>query len=87
LALRKRIEKAEKAARPKRTALFIIKDGKADGRAWWNDKLTWSDLSKREFDQLAADLEGEGVEVLSLNFIVAHAKDQGVNGWNESVRI
>ena len=87
MALKTRIEKAEKAARPKRTALFIISEGKASGSAWWNDRLKWANLTRPEHEQLTADLASEGVEIINLDIIVAHAKGQGVNGWGQAVKL
>ena len=87
MALKGRIEKIEQTARPKRTAFFTIHYGKASGCAWWRDGLTWENLSKPEFEQLAADLKSEGVEVLSINIVGVHAKGQGIDGWGQAVEV
>ena len=87
MSLHGRIEKIEQKEKPKRTAFFTIHYGKANGRAWWRDDLTWENLSQPEFEQLAADLKSEGVEVLIVNIIGVHAKGQGVDGWGRAVKV
>jgi hypothetical protein len=68
LALKGRIEKMEKAGRPKRQAVFVLKEGgRARGHALYRDGLKWENLSEIELQQLTADLEAEGIEVIIIH--------------------
>lgn len=80
MKLRSRIEKVE-AARPKRFACFSVINDIAKGRAWWRDDLTWENLTRPEFTQLAAEMEADGVKVLKVNIHNVKPTGERVTSW------
>ncbi len=80
MSLIKRIEKVE-AARPNKTACFVVANGRANGRAWWRDDLTWENLTRPEFTQLAAEMEADGVKVLKVNIHNVKPTGERVTSW------
>ncbi len=82
-----RLEKVERAAKSDRSAMFFVHSGKASGVAYWNNKLKWDNLGKRELEQLTGELEGEGVEVKILNIVAVSPDGTTTDGWGEKGRI
>jgi len=60
--LKHRLKKLEQG-RGSKTAIFVMRNGKASGTASWNNQ-SWSGLTPQEMDYLESELESEGVEVL-----------------------
>jgi len=72
----------EDYGREKRTACFVIMNGKASGSAWWSDDLRWEDLSKPEYEALVEELKADDVNILALDICEATSKTTGVSGWD-----
>lgn len=87
MAIKARIEKIEQAAKPLKLAIFTIKSGRANGHATWREGLTWANLSRREYEQLAADLKAEGVEVIGLNVLAVEPGGHAVDGWGQAFKV
>ena len=64
--MKKRVEKLEKLNKVNKTAVFTLRHGKVSGTAFWNDSLTWENLSLNEYKRLEAELKAEGVEVINI---------------------